>query len=125
MTLQEALDLADEMKPNMMNRFTKVKHLNDLEQMIYAEILMKHEHSAETETKPDYNNDTDPNTVLLVPDPYSRVYWLWLMTRIDIQNQEDARFNIDMTHFDNAYAEMSAWWTRTFPPIRRNRELRI
>lgn len=125
MTLQEALDLADEMKPNMMERHTKVKHLCDLEQMIFAEILMKHAHSEETETKPEYDDDTDPNTVLLVPDPYSRVYWLWLMTRIDIQNQEDARFNIDMSHFDNAYAEMSAWWTRTFRPIMRSRELRI
>ena len=125
MTLQEALDIADEMKPNMMSRPAKIRHLLDLEKTIYEEILLKHEHTPEQEVPPQYDDDTDPGTVLLVPDPYSRLYWLWLMGRIDIQNQEDARFNIDMAHFDNAYTEMSAWWNRTYMPIQQNRELRI
>ena len=125
MTLQEALDLADEMKPNMMKRDVKIKHLLDLEQMIYDEILMTHEHEEEQEVRPDYDDETDPGTELLVPDPYSKVYWKWLIAQIDVQNQEDTRFNADMTHFDNAYAEMSAWWNRTYMPISRNRELRI
>ena len=125
MTLQEALDIADEMKPNMMRRDTKIKHLNDLEQMIFDEILMKHEHAEEQEVRPDYNDDSDPGTVLIVPDPYSKLYWMWLMARIDMQNQEDLRFNIDMTHFDTAYREMSDWWNRTYMPISKNRELRI
>ena len=125
MTLQQALDLADEMKPNMMKRDVKIKHLLDLEQMIYEEILLKHEHEEEQEVPPDYDDETDPGTVLLVPDPYSKVYWKWLIAQIDVQNQEDTRFNIDMAHFDNAYAEMSAWWNRTYMPIQQNRELRI
>ena len=124
MTLQEALDMADEMKPNMMKRETKIRHLTDLEEMIWAEIVMKHIHTPQQAVKPHYTNDSDPGTVLLVPDPYSKVYWKWLMAQIDTENQEDARFNIDMTHFDNAYTEMSAWWTRTFMPIQRTRELR-
>lgn len=124
MTLQEALDIADEMKPNMMRRNLKIKYLDDLEKMIHREILMKHEHTEEQETEPEYTEETAPGTVLIVPDPYSKVYWLYLMSRIDIQNQEDARFNIDMAHFDNAYREMSAWWTREHMPIMRNRELR-
>jgi hypothetical protein len=124
MTLQEALDIADEMKPNMMKRETKIRMLMDLENMIFDEILMKHEHAEEQEVRPDYTDDSDPGTVLIVPDPYSKVYWKWLMAQIDTQNQEDARFNIDMTHFDNAYSEMSAWWNRTYMPIQQNRELR-
>ena len=124
MTLQEALDMADEMKPNMMKRETKIRHLLDLELMIWAEIVMKHVHTTEQAVKPNYTDDSDPGTVLLVPDPYSKVYWKWLMAQIDTENQEDTRFNIDMTHFDNAYTEMSAWWTRTFMPIQQSRELR-
>ena len=42
MTLQEALDLTDDMKPNMMSRKLKVKYLQEIEQLIFAEILMKH-----------------------------------------------------------------------------------
>ena len=83
MTLQEALDIADEMKPNMMRRNLKIKYLDDLEKMIHREILMKHEHTEEQETEPEYTEETAPGTVLIVPDPYSKVYWLYLMSRID------------------------------------------
>ena len=125
MTLQEALDITDEMRPNGMRRDTKIKHLTDLEQMIHAEVIMKHEHTPEQETVPVYNEETLPGTVLLIPDPYSKVYWHWLRTRIDEQNLEDARFNADMTLFDAAWREMTSWYNRTYMPIMQNRELRI
>lgn len=125
MTLQEALDLTDEMKPNMMSRKLKIKYLQEIEQLIWAEIVLKHEHTAETEVKPAYTEDTDPGTALAVPDPYSMVYVYWLMTKIDMMNQEDGRYNVDRAHFENAYQTMSDWWTRTFLPVSRNRELRI
>ena len=124
MTLQEALDLTDEMKPNMMSRKSKVKFVEELEQLIFSEILLKHEHSEEYDTKPEYNEETDEGTELLVPDPYSMVYVYWLMSKIDMQNQEDARYNIDRAQFDTAYLTMADWWNRTYTPISRNRELR-
>jgi hypothetical protein len=62
--------------------------------------------------------------VLLVPDPYSMVYVYWLMSKIDMQNQEDARYNIDRAQFETAYLTMADWWNRTYTPISRNRELR-
>ena len=125
MTLQEALDLTDDMKPNMMSRKLKVKYLQEIEQLIFAEILMKHAHSEDQEVKPEYTEQTDPGTNLLVPDPYSMVYIYWLMSKIDIQNQEDGRYNIDRAHFENAYNTMSDWWNRTFTPNQTARELRI
>ena len=125
MTLQEALDIADAMKPNMMDRQLKIKYLTEIEQLIWAEILMRHEHTEEQETKPVYTEETDPGTVLIVPDPYSIVYVYWLMSKIDIQNQEDARYNIDRAHFENAYDAMSDWWTRNYMPMQRTREFRL
>ena len=77
------------------------------------------------EEKPVFDEDTDMMTELTVPDPYSDVYVDWLLTQIDRQNQEDARFNIDMMHFNQAYQTMSEWWTRTHTPIQKNRELKI
>ena len=125
MTLQEALDIVDAMKPNMMKRDLKVKYLTEIEQLIWAEILMKHAHTQEQEEKPVYNDETDPGTELIVPDPYSMVYTYWLMSKIDIQNQEDARYNIDRAHFENAYDTMSDWWTREHMPIQNTREFRL
>lgn len=125
MTLQEALDLTDEMKPNMMGRKIKVKYLQELEQLIYSEILIKHEHSEEYDAQPDYTEQTDPGQVLLAPDPYGMVYVYWLMSKIDMQNQEDARYNIDRALFENAYQTMADWWNRTYRPIPQAREIRI
>ena len=125
MTLQEAIDITDEMKPNMMKRGLKCKYLTEIEQVIHAEVLMKHEHAEEQEARPEYSEETDPGTVLIVPDPYSMVYVYWLMSKIDIQNQEDARYNIDRTHFENAYEQMADWWTREHMPIQNTREFRL
>lgn len=125
MTLQEALDITDEMKPNMMRRDLKIKYITEIEQLIHEEILMAHEHTPEEEEKPVYTEETDPGAVLIVPDPYSMVYVYWVMTKIDMQNQEDARYNIDRAHFENQYDAMSDWWTRNKMPIQKTREFRL
>ena len=125
MTIQEALDQIDELKPNMMSRKLKVKYLTEIEQLIHDEIVMHHEHTAEQEPRPVYTENSDPGTELIIPDPYSSVYVYWLMTKVDIQNQEDARYNIDRAHFENAYNTMSDWWTRTRMPISAACQLRI
>lgn len=125
MTIQEALDQLDEMKPNMMSRKLKVKYLTEIEQLIYDEIVLKHVQAEEPAGKPVYTEDSDPGTVLIIPDPYSSVYLYWLMTKVDIQNQEDARYNIDRQHFENAYDTMSDWYTREHMPKQMTREFRL
>ena len=125
MTIQEALDTTDEMKPNMMSPRLKYKYLTEIEQLIHDEIVMKHEHAEELDPKPEYTEDTDPLTVLIVPDPYSMLYVYWLMSKIDMQNQEDLRYNIDRASFENAYETMSDWWTRNHMPKQMTREFRL
>ena len=125
MTIQEALDFADEMKPNMMSRKLKIRYLTEIEQLIHEEIIIRHEHPEEWDEKPYYTEQTDEGTELRVPDPYSSVYGYWLMTKIDVQNQEDERYNVDRAHFENAYTQMSDWWTANHMPIDRVREFRL
>ena len=125
MTIQEALDTTDELKPNMMSPRLKMKFLTEIEQLIHDEIVMKHEHAEELDPKPEYTEDTDPLTVLIVPDPYSMLYVYWLMSKIDMQNQEDLRYNIDRASFENAYETMSDWWTRNHMPKQMTREFRL
>ena len=124
MTLQDAISIVDEMKPNMMSRYLKFKYIDEIEGLIWDEIVSKHEYDAELR-KPKYTDDSDPSTALIVPDPYSTVYTYWLMSKIDIQNQEDARYNIDRAHFENAYETMSDWWTREHMPKQVTREFRL
>lgn len=125
MNIQEALDLADQMKPNMMDPRVKLKYLSEIEGLIHQEILMKHEHAEDEETLPVYTVDTDPGTELIVPAPYDMVYVYWLMSKIDLLNQEIDKYNNDRALFENAYDTMSDWWTRTKMPISTIREFRL
>ena len=125
MTIQEALDIADEMKPNMMSPRLKMKYLTEIEQLIHEEIILKHVHPAEHDARPVYTEESDTETVLRIPDPYSMVYVYWLMSKIDIQNQEDGRYNIDRAHFESAYDTMSDWYTREHMPKQTTREFRL
>lgn len=125
MTLQEALDLTDELKPNMMSRATKIRFLTEIEQKIHREIVMTHWHTREEAVKPEYDEETEPGTELLVPEPYHMVYVFYMMSKIDTLNQEDARYNIDRQQFEHAYLELSDFWTRMRMPVQRSRQLWI
>ena len=142
MTIQQAIDMADTMKPNMMPQDTKVLFLQEIDQLIYKEILLKHAHTAEEEVLPVYvtpadeeaadadeqeeeseeeeseeESDSGDDRELLVPDPYSMLYLYWLMSKIDLLNQEIDKYNNDRALFENAYDTMSDWWTRTRMPL--------
>lgn len=222
MNIQEALDLTDRMKPNMMPREMKIKYLTEIDQLIFHEIVIKHEQGqAQEETRflggakqmimdelamgelldrdklaafidrlrgefhreilfkqtrisprmfnllteierlledktkdteadrdglvsfleevrdaiagcipkeaqaPEYNEQTDPGTALIVPDPYAMLYVYWLMTKIDLQNLEMDKYNNDRALFETAYDTMHDWWNRTYMPVQRHRQLRI
>ena len=125
MNLQKALDLTDEMRPNMMERNTKILFLTEIEQILFREILMKHEHDEDEEELPQYDADTDPGTELLAPDPYSMLYVYWLMTKIDSQNLEFDKYNNDRSMFENAYANFSDYWTREHMPLTAMPQFRL
>ena len=125
MNIQEALDMADQMKPNMMPRETKIRFLSELDGIIYEELVMKHEHTAAEAVKPAYDNDTDDGTELIMPAPYDMIYAYWLMSKIDLLNMEMDKYNNDRALFDNAYGTASDWWTRERMPIPQVREFTL
>lgn len=123
MTIQKAIDLADSMKPNMMLQAVKIGFLSEIEGKIHEEIIMTHAHTAEEETRPVYDEETDTSTEMLVPAPYDMVYVYWLMAQIDHLNQEMDKYNNDRSLFEDAYGNFGDYWNRTRMPIQRNRQL--
>ena len=152
-TIQEALDMADQLKPNMMITPVKLRFLNEIEGKIYQEIILEHEYpegvvqteTTETETpaddwreiltcgrrpwkhpdRPEYNRDTDPGTDLLVPAPYDMLYVYWLIAQIDHMNMEMDKYNNDRLLFEDAYGNFSDFWTRTHMPIPKARRFSL
>lgn len=123
MKLHDVIDRVDEIKPNSVSMELKIAWLNEIEGLLYTEILLKHE--GEEREMPEYDMDTDPDTELLVPTIYGDLYLFWIMSKIDLQNMELDKYNNDRTLFNNAYDTFSDYWTRTHMPITTVRELRI
>lgn len=153
MTLQGAIEMADELKPNMMSTAAKIAFINEIEGIIFSELIMTHEHTLEEETRPVYDvsmletaaateteveteetegteepeeeEEEDEPTELLIPSPYDMLYPYWIISKIDHQNQEMDKYNNDRALFENAYQQAADWINRTRRPIRRVREIRI
>ena len=113
MTIEQAIEKIDKLKPNQIDDVDKVAWLDVLDRIVRAEVLKDG-----LETKEGYDENTPQDTVLLIPEPYSVVYLHWLASQIDMVNQEYAKYQNDYILFNNSYKEFAAWHTRTFRPAK-------
>ena len=125
MKLQQAMDRVDMMRPNMQDRELKIAWLSELDGLIWKELISKHVYYGRLPKMQEYDRDTDPGTVLLVPAPYDNIYTYWLMAKIDEETLETEKYNNDQAMFTASYDSFSDYWTRNHMPITRVRELRI
>ena len=153
MTPEKAIQLADEMKPNMMSAEVKYQFLNEIEGKVFHEVIMTHEHDEdaecphyepptpgeteeaeeeneseeeteeETEEESEEEEAEDEPAEMLAPSPYDMLYVYWLMCQIDHVNQEMDKYNNDRGLFENAWGNFADYWNRTKMPIQRNRQL--
>ena len=72
--------------------------------------------------KPNYGNETDTSTELLVESPYDDLYPLYLAARIDLVNQEFDLYGNNQQLYNNAYQTYVDYVHRTYPQrVRRTR----
>ena len=118
MTIREAIETADSLRPNAYSTEQKVQWLSVLDGQIQKEILSTHEGWAGATGA--YTPQTDPDQQLLLPQPYAaEIYRFWLESRIDLANGELSRYNSSITLFNNAYLTFQDWYNRTHRPLRR------
>lgn len=116
MTIQDVLNLVDELKPNTMSVSAKVAFINEIEGKVHTEIIMRHEHTAEEEDMPSYD-PTDLTDEMLVEEPYHMLYVYWLEAKLDEQYREWDEYNNHRALFDAAWKEFAEHWTSTHMPI--------
>ena len=113
MTIGEAIRKINAQKHNTINQATLIEWLSYLEGQIKSEI------TDPGSTFDAFTSETDENTALAVPHPYDEVYILYLASKIDLANQEIARYQNSKVLFNNAYAVFRDYWTRTHMPEQR------
>ena len=115
MTIMEAINRIDAIKPNTYLQSEKIKWLSTLDGIIKEKILDKHEGS-ENIVFDGYMEDVNLTTALLVPAPYDEIYLFWLESKIDYWNGEMGRYNNSIRMYNTAYEEFWKDYHRTHMP---------
>lgn len=115
MTIIEAINKVDALKPNSYTLLDKVAWLSKLDGAIKTEIIDTHEGSEFVEFD-GYDADTPTYTELLVKAPYDDIYLYWLESRIDYYNGEYGRYNNTVTAYNDAYAAYERFYNRAHMP---------
>ena len=119
MTVIEAINKVDALKPNTYLPEQKVGWLSRLDALIKLNIIDTHEGGEDITFTP-YDADSD-DAVLLVPAPYDDIYLRWLEAQIDYYNNEYAKYNISATAYNNCYEEYANYYNRTHMPLSTNK----
>lgn len=114
MTLSKAILNADETRRNEIKEETKREWIEELDRLIWREVICTHE--GEHGEMPTYTFASDEDE-LLAHDPYSVIYPRYIVMKIDEGTQELGKFNNSSAAFNRSYEEFTAWYNRTHMPL--------
>lgn len=115
MTIIEAINRIDAIKPNTHSQTEKIRWLSTLDGLIKTNIIDTHEGS-DAVVFNGYTEETNLTTRLLVPAPYDEIYLCWLESKIDYYNGEMGRYNNSISMYNTVYAGFEKYYNRTHMP---------
>lgn len=115
MTILEALTQFDSLKQNTYQEDDKVRWLSRLDTMVKVHLIDTHE-GGEGVTFTGYDENTDPETKLLVEEPFAEIYLRWLEAQVDYANAEIGRYNNSMDMFITAWNAYRNYYNQTHMP---------
>ena len=116
MTIRQVIEQVDSSLANTYGQKEKIRWLSQLDQRVKVQIIDTHE-GAENVRFNGYGENTDPDTVLLVPAPFDEMYLRWLEAQIHYANQEEDRCNNATDAFNVLYAEFRTYYNRQHMPL--------
>ena len=119
MTISEAITQLQAVKENQYDDETLVRCISDLEGTLYENIVKNNEGSEDI-PHGRYSVDTDMDTVLMVPEPYSDIYIKYLMAQVDYHNAEMQRYTNSMIMYNVALDAFAGWYNRNNMPLQPN-----
>lgn len=121
MTIIDAINRIDSIKPNGFEQIEKIKWLSELDGKVKKEIIDTHE-GADDVVFNGYDENTPLETELLIPAPYDPVYLLWLESKIDYANNEYGKYNNSSIMYNNSYSTYQRYYNRTHLPLSKPRK---
>lgn len=114
MTVIEAINRLDTIKPNRYGQEEKIRWLSHLDGIIKREIIDTHEGGG-AEGFSGYGEDS-LDAELLVPAPYDDIYVKWMEAQIDYASGEFGRYNNTSAAYNSAYIAFSKAYHREHCP---------
>ncbi len=107
MTVQNFLDLTDALSPGGVELGVRLHWLGEVEGRVRVELL-----GEDPATLSAMTPDTPRDTVLAVPPPYDRLYWLHHLAMCDCLYGDTARYENTAALFNEAYASFGRYLKR-------------
>lgn len=115
MKIIEAITQIDNLKHNTYSQNDKVQWLSRLDSNVKRLVIDTHEGGEEVRFS-GYTAETDPNTVLLVEEPFDEVYLRYLEMQIDYANGEIEKYNNSAMLYNEAWLAFQNYYNRTHMP---------
>ena len=116
MKIIDAISRLDALKFNTFSQSDKVKWLSKLDSMIKNNVIDAHE-GADAVTFTGYDDSTDLNTALLVPEPYDDMYLRWMEAQIDYHNKEYNDYNNAIIMFNTIFDAYKGYYNGIHKPV--------
>lgn len=113
MTIREAIDICDNLKPNQYSEEIKLAWLNNLDAQIHRDIIKTHEGWDGKDFIPYEDYDKE----LIVPFPYTDIYPACLKMHIDDENADNGRYNNSATMYNAYYDDFAKDYNKKHKPI--------
>ena len=114
MKIREVITQVDDLYANAFSEEDKIQWLKKIEEKIYKEIVLTHNHTVEMTDFDDDNNE------LIAPAPYDSLYINYIIAKIHQYTNETVRYNNSMIIFNQEYQEFANYWNRKYMPISHN-----
>ena len=111
MKIGEAIATLDELKANTYTRRNKIEWLSRLDRMVVENVL-RHYEGTENFQFDGYDDSTDADTELLMPDPHAEAYIRYMSAQIDLHNAEYEEYNNAIELFNEVYQNFKNWYNR-------------
>lgn len=109
MTVNEAIMAADKLRPNAYSEKDKIGWLSGLDGKIALEVHKRRD-------VPKYEYPKDSDTELLVKEPHSSMYPLYIVAMIDFYNRDTEAYMNSGSMFNAEYDIFAKWYIRNNMP---------
>lgn len=116
MTILQAIQKIDTLKPNTYTQSEKVAWLNTIEGLIKRNVIDTHEDGEGIEFT-GYDQDTPVDTEMIVYEPYDELYVLWLEAMINYTNGEFVKYNNTIIRVNDMQQAFANDYNRRHMPI--------